>query len=133
MPGALPEGYVLHDRAIAPDEGMRGNAPGGDLAEIEVRLGGLGAWEQPVDPRPAEFPGRQTDAVPHQQFGHRARRPRIAVRRQHLAGAAQESRGGVDFQRRHFNRPNTATPPCVPTNTLPSAIIGVMNLLPAPN
>lgn len=31
------------------------------------------------------------------------------------------------------NRPNTATPPVVPTNTLPSAMVGVMNLLPVPN
>lgn len=30
-------------------------------------------------------------------------------------------------------RPNTATPLVVPTNTLPFAIMGVMNLLPAPN
>ena len=29
--------------------------------------------------------------------------------------------------------PNTATPPGAPTKTLPSAITGVMNLLPAPN
>src|SRR6267378_3148611 len=102
MPGALPEGHVLHERAIAPHQRMRGKARGGELAEKGVRLGGQ--------------------------------------------RAGQESRGGVDFQgctgrgglhgktssRRQFNRPNTATPPCVPTNTLPSAIIGVMNLLPAP-
>src|SRR5580700_9538405 len=29
--------------------------------------------------------------------------------------------------------PNTATPFVVPTNTLPSAMVGVMNLFPAPN
>lgn len=32
----------------------------------------------------------------------------------------------------YFSNPNTATPFCVPTNTLPFAIIGVMNLLPGP-
>ena len=34
---------------------------------------------------------------------------------------------------RQCNKPNTATPAVVPTNTLPSATVGVMNLLPAPN
>jgi hypothetical protein len=31
------------------------------------------------------------------------------------------------------SRPKTATPVWAPTNTLPSAIVGVMNLLPGPN
>jgi hypothetical protein len=31
------------------------------------------------------------------------------------------------------SKPNTATPAVVPTNTLPSATVGVMNLLPVPN
>src|ERR1700722_13782622 len=30
------------------------------------------------------------------------------------------------------NKPKTATPAALPTNTLPSATVGVMNLLPAP-
>ena len=33
----------------------------------------------------------------------------------------------------YCNSPNTATLFWVPTNTLPSATVGVMNLLPAPN
>lgn len=33
----------------------------------------------------------------------------------------------------YFSNPNTATPVCVPTYTLPFAIIGVMNLFPGPN
>jgi len=34
--------------------------------------------------------------------------------------------------RLYGRRPNTATPLCVPTKTLPPAMVGVMNLLPAP-
>lgn len=33
----------------------------------------------------------------------------------------------------YFSSPNTATEPVVPTSTLPSAMTGVMNLLPAPS
>jgi hypothetical protein len=45
-------------------------------------------------------------------------------------------RAGAGRARRlsdQFSSPNTATPFVVPTNTLPSAMVGVMNLLPAPN
>jgi hypothetical protein len=33
----------------------------------------------------------------------------------------------------YCSKPNTATPVCVPTYTLPLVMIGVMNLLPLPN
>lgn len=36
------------------------------------------------------------------------------------------------WRRPYFNNPNTATPLVVPTYTCPCAIIGVMNLFPAP-
>src|SRR4029077_8777732 len=71
---------------------------------VGVRLRRQGAGEEPIDPRPAEFPGRQADAVHHQQLRHRAGRPCIAVRRQHLASTGQQPGGGVDFQGRGFRR-----------------------------
>jgi len=40
MPGALPEGHVLHERAIAPHQRMRGKARGGELAEKGCASGG---------------------------------------------------------------------------------------------
>jgi hypothetical protein len=45
------------------------------------------------------------------------------------APAADRECGSVA---RQCNKPNTATPAVVPTNTLPSATAGVMNLLPVP-
>jgi hypothetical protein len=39
----------------------------------------------------------------------------------------------VYTERRTHSKPNTATPFVAPTYTLPRAIIGVMNVLPAPH
>ena len=39
---------------------------------------------------------------------------------------------GHGVRTRQCNKPKTATPAVVPTNTLPSATVGVMNLLPVP-
>src|SRR5438067_5236072 len=45
--------------------------------------------------------------------------------------ACRRSAGGATPEPQRSS-PNTATPVCAPTNTLPSAIMGVMNLMPAP-
>src|SRR5882757_3636415 len=57
--------------------------------------------------------------------------------RPYAAGSAPPSLGfcNADVVRpacRQCSNPNTATPVVVPTNTLPSAIVGAMNLLPVP-
>src|SRR6266481_6369687 len=49
------------------------------------------------------------------------------------AGAKRVRGGSGRAGHSQGRRPNTATPFVVPTNTLPSAMVGVMNLLPAPN
>src|SRR2546423_1309570 len=87
MPGALPERHVLHDLPVAPDERVCGGDEALDLLEVRMDIGGQGSGEQPVDPRPAEFPGWQADAVHHQKFGLLARRARVEVGRHHLATA----------------------------------------------
>jgi hypothetical protein len=38
-----------------------------------------------------------------------------------------------DLRLHQGSNPNSATPVCVPTNTFPSTITGVMNLFPLPN
>ena len=52
-----------------------------------------------------------------------------------LAGTPPDSRDARALKAGtcYGNSPKTATPFGVPTNTLPFTIVGVMNLLPAPN
>src|SRR5437763_14905402 len=104
VPGALSKGHVLHDLSVAPDERVRGGDQAFDLLEVRMDIGGQLSGEQPVDPRPAEFPGPQADAVPHQELRHRAPPPPVPGGRQHLAHAGQQSRGGVDSKGRGWRR-----------------------------
>ncbi len=70
---------------------------------------------------------------------HEQRVPSPLFRRRGWPGTQRFSRGPASAAKTNAgplsygNSPNTATPVCVPTNTLPLAIMGVMNLLPAPN
>jgi hypothetical protein len=45
-----------------------------------MRIGRQRAGEQSIDPRPAELPGGQADAVDHQQLRLHARGARIEMR-----------------------------------------------------
>lgn len=86
MPGALVERYVLDDVAVAFDEQMTRNLLAGDF--LEIRMSGRIELvrEKPVDPRPAEFTGRQRYAMQDDQLRPAARWPLVAIWRWHLAG-----------------------------------------------
>ena len=56
------------------------------------------AGEQPIDPRAAEFAGRQADAMNDDQLRLRARRAGIEMRRQHLAHAEQQAGDRIDVE-----------------------------------
>ena len=98
MPGTLPERHVLDDLPVATDERMRRGAQALDLLEVWVRIPRQRAGEEPIDPRAAELPGRQADAVHDEELGRRARWPLVEMGRQHLAGAGEQARGGIDPQ-----------------------------------
>ena len=76
MPGALGKGHVLRQLPVAADQDVGGHPERGALAKVRVGLRGQVAGEQPVDPRAAELPGRQADAVHDDELRQRRRRAR---------------------------------------------------------
>ena len=56
------------------------------------------AGEELIDPGAAELERRQADAVHDNQLGQDIGRPRVEVRRQHLANAHEQARGGLNLQ-----------------------------------
>jgi hypothetical protein len=73
MPGSIVERDELLDRAVTTYQKMRGDAQRGALAEFDMGVCRQISSEQPCDPRAAEFPGRQTDAMEHDQIGNDTR------------------------------------------------------------
>jgi len=100
MPGPVAEADELRDRPVAPHQQMRRHPQIRDRAEIRMRVGGQGIGEQPLDPRAAELPRGQADAVHDDQLRPRSGRPRIVIRRLDEGGAAQQAAAQVDPQSR---------------------------------
>src|SRR6185369_2753086 len=63
MPGAVTGEDVLAQLAVTPDEEVRGNLEALDLLEVGMRQGIEAVLEERVDPRAAEFTGRERDRV----------------------------------------------------------------------
>ena len=74
---------------VAPQQQVRGYPRAGDFAEIRVRGCGQRVREQALDPRAAVLARRQADAMDHDQRDFGPRGPRVAVRGNHAARAAQ--------------------------------------------
>ncbi len=69
--------------------------------KIGIRIRRQRIREQPVDPRSAVAPGRQADAVDHDQLWLKSLRARVAIRRGHVACAGQQASGDDQTGHRH--------------------------------
>ena len=104
MPGACVEWNVLNDLSVAPDERVRRHAllenPAKEGMRIRIEIPG----KELIDPRAAELPGRQADAVHNDEFRKGAFRARVEVWRQHLACSAEKTGGRMNVHARNSAR-----------------------------
>jgi hypothetical protein len=91
MPGTLVKGHVLHDLTIAADQQMTGDLLFMDIPEVFMRLRVKLVGKQVVDPWPAKFPWRQTDAMNHEKIDGLPGWACIAVWRWVLAGNIEQA------------------------------------------
>ena len=80
VPGTAIKRHVLDHFAVTANQDVGRNLQVLNLAKIGMGIGIQLIAKQGIDPRSAEFPRRQTDAVDHQQLGRAVFRPFIAVR-----------------------------------------------------
>jgi hypothetical protein len=84
----------------------------------------------PHDQQKAPAPQKKEQGLFHTAIQITASQPPTPTRTHSTTAASHPTRNHPPSA---HNNPNTATPLVAPTYTLPRAIIGVMNLLPAPH
>ena len=98
MPGPPLQRYVLHHLTGAPDQEVAGHFEAGDGPEHRMPGRIQPAGKQLVDVRAAKLPGRERNAVDHDQIRHRTSGPVIAVPRRHLAHTLQQATASLEAE-----------------------------------